>query len=531
VTDPAAGDRAAGELQALGLPTTMGLPAGAPGMSATGEPEAELTVRRPRLSSDLVVYGLGEAFVKAIAFITLPIYTRIFTPAEYGELSLAITVVGLIGTVLVLGGDSAYARFFFEAKTLTARRVLGTTWIGFLIFWSTLVALSCVVAARPLSELVFGDDRGVLLIIAGLIAAPLAQANTMLGQVLRNEFRAIPFTVLNLATVALTVSLGVTFVAFFRLGPLGVLIGTFVAQLAMLPFRAWTVRDAFGRQVDLSLLRRLLAYGIPLVPTSLAFWVFLTSDRILLGRLSTLDQLGLYSVAVSLVGLANVAIAALGQAWTPHLIRMFEENRDGAARFVGRMLVYSVAGFGFLAVTFTAFAPEVLDVLSGEGFHGAAAAVGPLALGMVAFASNQMTAAGISLMKRTSYLALHAWIAAVINVALNFVLDPPFGMLGAAWATAIAYAYLSLAFLATSQRLWPIVIPTGRLVVAIVLVIAYTVAASAFPSLGLVEAIVVKGAFSASFVVLLFVGRVIGRDEVELAVQLLRTALRRPASR
>jgi len=77
-----------------------------------GEPavDSELVAPRPRLSTDLVVYGLGEAIVKAIAFLTLPVYTRVFAPAEYGQLSLATTVVGLVATVLALGGDSAYAR-------------------------------------------------------------------------------------------------------------------------------------------------------------------------------------------------------------------------------------------------------------------------------------------------------------------------------------------------------------------------------------------------------------------------------------
>jgi len=387
------------------------------------------------------------------------------------------------------------------------------------------VALACVVAAAWLATLVFGDAALAPLLAVGLLGAPVQLINTLLGQVLRNTFRAVPFTVLNLVTVALTVGLGIALVVGARLGPLGVLIGVLVAQLVILPVRALTARDAFAPRFDRALLGRLLAYGVPLVPTSLAFWVFLTSDRLLLGRLSTLDQLGLYSVAVSLVGLANVAIAALGQAWTPHLIRHYEEDKAEASWFVGRMLVYCVAGFGLLAVGLTALAPEALAILSGDAFHGASAAVGPLALGMVAYASVSMTGAGISLMKQTKYLAIHAWVAAVVNVVLNVVLDPPFGMVGAAWATAIAYGYLTLAYLATSQRLWAIDIPVRKAVATVALVVAFTAVASVLPTGPLLPAILLKGLFAAAYVVALLVAGIVGRREIDYALSLGRGML------
>ncbi len=53
------------------------------------------------------------------------------------------------------------------------------------------------------------------------------------------------------------------------------------------------------------------------------------------------------------------------------------------------------------------------------------------------------------------FLAAYSWMAAAINVVLNLVLIPPFGMLGAAWATAAAYVSLTVAYGITSHRLWP----------------------------------------------------------------------------
>ena len=76
-----------------------------------GSPGPRPPVTRPlrRLSRDFAVYGLGEIVVKAFSLISLPVYTHVFRPAEFGILSYVLTLGGLLGAVLVLGGDSAYA--------------------------------------------------------------------------------------------------------------------------------------------------------------------------------------------------------------------------------------------------------------------------------------------------------------------------------------------------------------------------------------------------------------------------------------
>jgi O-antigen/teichoic acid export membrane protein len=237
-----------------------------------------------------------------------------------------------------------------------------------------------------------------------------------------------------------------------------------------------------GLTFSTSILRKLLAFGVPLVPTSLAYWVFLTSDRVILGQLSTLEQLGLYSIANSLVALATIVIAAFGQAWSPHAVKLYEEEREAAPGVYARVMTYLLGGFGWLAVGLTVFGPELLQVLTSPEYERAAPAIAPLAIAMVAMASTQVTAGGITLMKRTGYLAVFAWAAAVINVVLNLLLDGPFGMLGAAWATAAAYVALTVFFLVTSQRLWAIPYEGRRSGVLIGLTLVFALAAMALPS-------------------------------------------------
>jgi O-antigen/teichoic acid export membrane protein len=412
-------------------------------------------VVRPRLSRDILVYGVGEVVVKAFGLITLPIYTRIFSPEEYGTLSVVLTVAGFILAMVALGGDSAFIRYFMAARTLHERQTVTSTWIGFLAAWSAVAVVLLLPLSGEVARLATGSDSAAGAIAIALLLTPVRLTNLMCAQLLRNEFRAVAYTVLNVLALGLMVAGSVIGAVVLNLGVEGVLLGTLAAELIMIPVRVYSSRHMLRWRFSSAALRQLLAYGVPLVPTSLAYWVFTTSDRVLLSNLSTLEQVGLYSVAASVVNIANIAILAVGQGWNPHAIQAYESDEAWARQLFARMLTYILAGFGLLAVGLTVFADELITFLASSDFAGAAAAVAPLAVGMLAYATTQVTAGGISLTKRTLWLALYSWIAALINLALNLVLIPPFGMLGAAWATAIAYVFLTIAYGLTSHRLWP----------------------------------------------------------------------------
>ncbi|MFX0140692.1 MAG: lipopolysaccharide biosynthesis protein [Candidatus Hodarchaeota archaeon] len=67
-----------------------------------------------QLGKDSIIYGFGGIVSKAVGFFLLPVYTRLFTPSEYGILEMLIVLTNLIGVLLTLGLDSAQSFYFFE---------------------------------------------------------------------------------------------------------------------------------------------------------------------------------------------------------------------------------------------------------------------------------------------------------------------------------------------------------------------------------------------------------------------------------
>lgn len=474
-----------------------------------------------RLARDIAIYGSADFVLRASAFLTLPIYTRVFDPGEYGLWSFVVTFTFLLNTVLVLGGDAAYARFFFAARDRRELEVLTST----LVFFLALVGCATVAVILPFSGLVadwsFGTREHRDLIVLALLAGPVVVVNTILGQALRNQFRPVLFAALNIATAVLGVGLSLYLIVGRDFGVEGVLVGALVAALLVLPARVWAVRSLLRPVFSGAVLRRLLVFGLPLVPAAAAGWVISVSDRIVLGKLADLREVGLYAVAASVASVLTFLNAPLGEAWTPHAVQAYERDQETARDFYGRVLTYIVLGFGFLAVAVTAFGRELLSLLTQPEYTAARTAIAPLALAAVAFATIQVTSAGISLRRKTGYIAAVTAVGAAVNLILNLLLVPVWGMRASAWATAVTAVLLTVAYGLISHRLWRIRYETRRVAVIAAATVAFTVGAQALPELPLPGAIALQAGYCLAYLAVLLTLGAVDRRETRAAASVL----------
>ena len=458
-----------------------------------------------RLLKDLLTYGWGEIVLKASAFLTLPLYTRLLDPADYGVWSFVTTSAALVTTLVGLGGETAYSRFYHEAKSEEERQRLTSTWLAFLSAWSLGLTLMALPFMGPLAGWGLGDPAHGLLFALAMLAVPVGLINGTCGQVLRNRFEARAFVALNVVSTLLSIAASLLGAFALRLGLVGILGGALVAALVMLPVRLYTVKAMLRPRFSGALLGEFLCFGLPLVPTALAYWIFAASDRLMLAKLSSVDQVGFYAVALQVTSALNLVNVALGQAWGPYAIRMNEDSPEAASVFFGRAMTYLLVGFGLLCVLLTAFGPDVIALVAAPAFSPSAAAIGPLALAMAASATTQVTALGISLTKKTGYLAVYAWGVAILNVVLNLWLLPRWGMVGAGISMAIAYVVLTAAYLLKSQQLLPIRYERRRAFVTIGVTLALTAALSVLPLPQTLWGLVLKAGTGIVFLTLLVV--------------------------
>jgi O-antigen/teichoic acid export membrane protein len=413
-----------------------------------------------RLTGDTLVYGLGHVASQILGLVFVPVFTRLLAVGDYGVLGTTNVIFYLLTVLVPLGlGQAAVRHVFDEKDPEEQRRLLGTGLVGCLLLAG--IATPVLVAVAPLvSTALFGDTGRTDVLRLAFLAVPGAAVRYYALSVLRARFRKWAFGGLTLLSVLLQGSFNVLLVVVLRLGVGGVFLGGLIALTSVGALSLVLIRKDVRPCFSGARLRRLLAYGAPLVPASVAFWALASLDRTLLVVIRGEETVGLYEVGGKVAAIASFATFAITQAYVPLSFEM--AGRDDADRHYGRVLLAYLAGMGGLALLLAAFAEETVGLLAAPDFARGAVVVPWLVSGVALAGAGTILATGIHLAKRTIWVTWAAAAAAILNLALNLLWIPGWGMVGAAAATLASYAVMNVVLTVVAQKLRPVPYPWGR---------------------------------------------------------------------
>ena len=243
----------------------------------------------------------------------------------------------------------------------------------------------------------------------------------------------------------LTLAIVVAFVLVDSITPLRYLLGLFVADCVAMGYAASRYREGFALstgEIRAPLVRALLAYGLPLMLLESLGLVLRLSDRYLIEALMGVEALGQYAASYNLVGYLDIIVlAALVQAVRPMYMQIFEGEGEPATRaFLHRGLhLYLVLGLPFVAV-FSLVSPHLLAFLAGQAYAPGTVVIPLITFSFLLEGTMHFLAAGLYIAKETRALMVWGGIATALNLALNVLLIPHFGLLGAASVTIASYA-------------------------------------------------------------------------------------------
>jgi O-antigen/teichoic acid export membrane protein len=439
--------------------------------AATGSPSLLGEIRR--LGSQTIVYGIGGIALQVVGVITLPIFARVFEPSDYGIVELGMVMSSICLIVVDGGMASASQRSFFDHgddEQAIRRRILSTALL-FQLALGALMALVLAAIAGPLSEALFdGRDEPGMLVLIGITLPALAAAQ-FTREVLRLHFRAWSYVTASVAGAVVGTVVSVLAVVSWDAGVEGPFIGVLAGAVAGAVYGlalVWRDLTARPSRRELSIMLR---FGIPLIPTALSLWSLSVIDRVMLGRLADLDELGQYAIAARIGLPVLLIVTAFSVAFSPFTFSLYQQDPEHEKRVRGRVLLYLTAALSGLALVVGLFAREVVEVVA-PAFDESFEAVGLVAFGLALFGISGVVVSGISISRQTHWLALYSVVAAVVNIVLNLVLIPPLGQVGAALATLVSYAVLTALYYHRAQLVYPTPYRLGAVVGTIALGLA-----------------------------------------------------------
>jgi O-antigen/teichoic acid export membrane protein len=419
-----------------------------------------------RLAATGVAYTASSVVAKLIAVALLPLYTRHLTRADYGAAEVLLATVVALSIVVRLGIIEALLRFYFQYDDRRERDDVVRSSFAFLLLTSTAGALIAAACAAPLSDFVL-DRRDTELMRIAIYGLWLFTNYELLMALFRLDERARAYFTASLANVLLTVALTVWLVVLRDEGARGLLIGNFAGTAVILVGLLYVHRRRLALVPSPALLRPMLRFGLPTMPAELSLYALNFIDRIMLVRFVGLAEAGLYSLAVKFSQVVTVVVRAFNLAWPPlaYSIRDDEE----AKRTYAFIVTYFLLLASFLVLGLSLEARWVSRALAAPQFFESYKAVPLVSTGVTLYALYMVLVVVIGRVGRTEFNFPVTATAAGVNVALNLVLVPAYGLVGAGLALVGSYlVMLTLMYLVT-RRFFAVPFQWGRLARIVVL--------------------------------------------------------------
>jgi O-antigen/teichoic acid export membrane protein len=419
-----------------------------------------------------------------VGFLSIILFTRLLSPADFGRYALAFSVLTLAHVAVFTWLEAAMARFWASGKP--GRDLAG----HFASLYRAATWLS--VAFVPLVGLVLwlwpADPLLKFALAAGLAGCPV-RCFVKLAQ---ERYRAAG-EVSKAANLDMSVAVGGLLVGVaFALGGAGgaaPLLGLALAPLAALPFiLPGELKQSRGGAFERDRVRSYAVYGYP-IAASLALTVVLSStDRFLLAAFMNEEAVGAYHASYSIANRTlDVLFLWLGSAGQPALVMALERGGLDRLKEAAREQLSTFLLIGLPAAAGVALVARPLaEVLIGEELRTAAASVTPwialsaLLFGLTAYYFGQAFTLG----KKTKRLLVAMAIPAGLNVVLNLILVPYFGLVGAAWATAASFGVGMVATMLIGRRVMALPVPWESLIRCSIATAVMALVVSRLPAIG-----------------------------------------------
>ena len=407
------------------------------------------------MGKDSIVYGIGGAISKAIPFLLLPVYTRIFTTFEYGMIEMLIVISNFIGAILSMGMDSVQSLFFYKFKKdgQSQQATIITSILQWRLVWSLVIIFVSTIVSPFINEIFFESKLDREYFFYSFVAILFNQIMYQSIEIYRLLYRPWLFVLFSILESFLVGIFILIMVLYFEQGVLGYFKGAMWASV-LVSVISWIKIKEYTNftKIHYEWWPRLLSFGAPLLPAGIALYFVSAADRWFIKYYNGEEMLGVYAVGAKFALIMGIAVETFRKAWWPIAMDSMHSS-DGEKTF--RTIAKLYMGIGITAVIYlTFFAQNLVELLTAPDFHDSWIIVGILAWQSLFYGFYMLVCGGIWKMEKTKYSMYLMIGAAIINIILNGVLVPKYGMIGAALATVFTYLIWILSAMYVSEKLW-----------------------------------------------------------------------------
>ncbi len=401
--------------------------------------------------SSLLKFAIGPLGGALIGFITVPLTTWLVDPEQFGLTTMFTLLQTLLTSFIYLGLDQAYVREYNNSKYSNSKLLLNSILLP--LFISGIAMIGIFFLMDPVSIYLFGEVN-YLLMNCLIVWLPFVVIERFLLLNIRMQEKGLQYSMYNILTKIFIMILTIGLLLGYERTYTSIVLGTVLSQIISCIILIFLSRKQFSfknNQIDFALIKQMLKFGLPILPSVIIVWVLNSSDRLVLNYYSTIDEIGIYFAAMKLVTALNMIQSIFASFWVPMAYRWHEE---GVEKEQFEKVSYGLGVFmGVLFIGVLLFKKIMVMILSPE--YSEAQYILPFLLfSPIMYTMSETTTLGIAFSRKTHFNIWISLIAAIINLVINFTLVPLVGGVGAAIGTGMAYIAFFWARTLVSRKYW-----------------------------------------------------------------------------
>lgn len=412
-------------------------------------------------------YLFGNIFNKGIAFLTVPIFTRILSTTDYGIVTTYnswISILGMfMGFTLHMGVRMASVDYKEKLDDFMSSIILFISMTSFGIV--LIVTAGAVLLNVKVNILLL-----ILCLLQAYSAAVIEDYSHYLMMQYRYKFRTILMVLPNLIAVIFSI-IAITLVLKTDLY-LGRIIPTAVVYLIFGIIIVLIVLKKGKRKINWGYVKYGLAISAPLIVHGIALNILSQSDRTMITWLADASQTGIYSLIYNFSMIATVITTSLEGVWIPWFT-----NRMTKKEFsdINKLAIDYINLMTYAMVCLILVAPEIVRILASKDYWEGITIIPPIVLANYVIFIYTLYVNIEHYYKKTANITINTVVAAFINIVLNFVLIPKYGYVAAAYTTLTAYVVTLILHSTYAKKLEKSLFPVKMLVRPIIHICTTTV--------------------------------------------------------
>ena len=426
-----------------------------------------------KLLSDTLLFTISNFGSKVLVFFLVPLYTNVLSTQEYGIVDTVIAMTGLLVPVLTLLISEAVLRFALDKNKVgyNKQHVLSIGTV--LVLGSSVLMLCC----KPVSGLLQGQWSFIGDYWLWLVAVYFCNGlNHCLANYTRGLDKTRLFAVSGILYTVVLIAANLVYLLVLDMGASGYLLAIITADIVGIAHKI--IWGGYGKDLlkcsfPKSLFKEMLHYSIPMIPSTVAWWVMQLSDKYVIIGVCGVAASGVYSVAYKIPSIMSAITTVFTQAWQISAIKSHgdQDNTEFVSTVYNMVMMVIVAISSVLII----MCKHLGYILFANEYFVAWTFVPILVAAFMFSGPSGVLASVYSAEKKTGMLFVSTSVGAVLNIVLNIILIPHFGVMAAAYTTLIGFTVTWLVRSIHVRTMVKLQVNYGKLAVSFVLLMTQAV--------------------------------------------------------